>query len=310
MASAGYERIEGARLAGYGTFRLGGPCRALLDCRGPEALAEALWAAAGVPRVVIGEGSNVLFSDAGYDGVVIRYAAPGAAIARAGDVLTVPGAARLDDVAQYAAEAGLDGVGFCSGIPGTVGGAVAGNAGAWGRQIADCLVDVTLVGPDGRTETVPAAALGFVYRGSRLQHDGRVVASARLGLVPAPAPGLLAERARILARRGERHPDPAAIPCAGSFFRNLAPSSAAGRRQAAGWLLEQAGARDMTVGGASVFPGHANIIVAGPGCTAQHVHDLACRLAAAVRERFGVDLVREVRYLGRFNEEEIHPGFF
>ena len=121
----------------------------------------------------------------------------------------------------------------------------------------------------------------------------------RLRLAPASDPlALLDERQGILDLRRSKHPDWRRIPTAGSFFRNIEPTSAAARRQAAGFFLEQAGAKAMRVGGARVFEKHANILVTEGECNAQDVRELARRLTAAVREKFGFTLVPEVRLLG------------
>ena len=174
MPRAGIERIEGARLADFGTFRLGGACRALLDCHGADALVAAVeeTRAADTPFVLIGGGSNLLISDHGYDGMVIRFAS-GPAPEPSGQLLELCAGTALDDAARIAAEAGLEGLTCCTGIPGTVGGAIVGNAGAWGRQIADRLVDVTVLTPDGRRQTIPSAELDFGYRRSRFQRAKR-----------------------------------------------------------------------------------------------------------------------------------------
>ena len=110
-----------------------------------------------------------------------------------------------------------------------------------------------------------------------------------------------AERERILEFRREHHPDWHKEPCAGSVFRNIEPTSAVERRKAAGYFLEEAGVRSFKVGGAKIYEKHANIIVADPGCTAQDVWELSEQMAAAVKEKFGIDLVREVQFLGKFN---------
>ena len=131
---------------------------------------------------------------------------------------------------------------------------------------------------------------------------------AIFALSPGNADQLERERRRILQEREARHPDLTCEPCIGSIFRNIEPTSAAGKRQAAGWFLDQAGVKGMRVGGAYVFPRHANIVIKGVGCTAQNVRDLTVVMAAAVRDRFGLNLEREVRFLGKFVGEEDHPG--
>lgn len=296
-------------LADVSTFRLGGPCRRLISCGSPEQLIEAAasWRERDEPFVVIGGGSNLLFSDHGYDGIVLRFRSEALSIEARPDEWEVAGCALLDDLARVTAEEGMEGITCCHGIPGTVGGAIVGNAGAWGKQIGDAVASATVMNPNGSVEDLSADDLGFGYRHSVLKQTGQIVLRARLRLATGDSSRQLEERARILEQRTEKHPDLEKDPCIGSFFRNIQPSSDAGRRQAAGWFLEQAGAKAMTAGGARVYTQHANIIVKGPGCTAQDVRDLAARMQQAVQDRFDLALRREVRFLGRFRGEEGQP---
>lgn len=300
LEQAGIEIADGALFRDLTTFRLGGPCRACLTCRTPEqaSLALAEIHRGGESPVFIGAGSNLLVADAGLDAVVVRYASPLAQIERDGLALRVAASTELDALASYGVQQELAGLEFLSGIPGTVGGAIAGNAGALGRSVADGLHRVTLIGRDGRSAEVPAAGLELAYRRSRLQESGEIVLTAVFHLKAGRRPELAAERERILALRRERHPDWKETPTAGSYFRNIEPTSAAGPRQAAGWFLEQAGAKAMRVGGARVFEKHANIIVAEPGCTAADVLALSAHMAEAVHKTFGLVLRPEVRFLG------------
>lgn len=279
------------------TFRLGGPCRALVDCRTADELLAAL-RDGGEGALLIGGGSNLLVSDAGVDAVVLRYASDLPEVARAGEVWTVSGATRLDDLARLSVEYGLAGLVSCSGIPGTVGGAIAGNAGAFGEQIGDAVESVTLADRRGAVREATAGELGFGYRRSGLQQGTDVVVAARLRLRPGDAAALSARRTEILALRAEKHPDWRTTPTAGSFFKNIEPTSKAERRQAAGWFLEQAGALDLRVGGAHLFAKHANIIVADPGARAADVLALSRQMADAVQAKFHIRLEREVRLIG------------
>ena len=301
LEQAGIDIADAAPLRELTTFRLGGPCRACLTCRTPD---QAAWALAELRRagetcVFIGGGSNLLVADDGLDAVVVRYASPMAQIERDGIVLRAAASTELDALAAYGVQQELGGLEFLSGIPGTVGGAVAGNAGAFGRSVAESLDRMTLMDGEGRVSEVPAAELEFAYRRSRLQESGEIVLTAVFRLTPGHRSELAAERERILALRRERHPDWRVTPTAGSFFRNVEPSSAAGPRQAAGWFLEQAGAKTMRVGGARVFEKHANIIVAEPGCSSADVLALSRQMAEAVSRLFGIALRPEVRFLGR-----------
>ena len=284
------------------TFRLGGGCEALLDCRTPAHLTAAMQEAsmAGKPVLLMGGGSNLLVSDAGLPWWVIRYLSPEPLLIREGTVLEVTGSTLLDDLAAYTVEQGLGGLAFACGIPGTVGGAVAGNAGAFGKQIGDRIQSVLVMDARGSTRWEKASDLGFAYRSSRLQTTGEAVVTVRLHVESGDPVALRKERDETLALRREKHPDWKTQPTAGSFFKNIEPTSAAERRQAAGWFLEQAGAKNLTVNGARAFEKHANILVTDGTCAADDVLALAQLMADAVEQKFGFRLHPEVRMLGRF----------
>lgn len=292
----------GPRLSAYTTFKLGGPCRGLVTCGTRRELVKAIRDLNEVsePFTLIGGGSNLLVSDHGLDQVVIRYWSEKPQLARDGNHLVVQGSTLLDDFVSFTVQEGLDGLVSCSGIPGTVGGAIAGNAGAFGEQIGDHLVSATLVDRAGNEWDVLRDDLEFAYRTSRLQRTDAFLAAARFRLKPGPRDRLRTQRQEILQLRASKHPDWKRTPTAGSFFKNIEPTSKAERRQAAGWFLEQAGAKALKVGGARTFDKHANIIIAEPGCTAADVHELARQMAALVKARFGFELQSEVRRLGHF----------
>ncbi len=282
------------------TFRLGGPCRLLVECPEPETVV-ACWrllASRGIKPLLLGGGSNLLISDRGIDQVVVRFVDTTSKVVIQGDVLTVSAGYCLDALAEAAVASGLEGLTACSGIPGTVGGAIAGNAGAFGQQIGDTLIDVDAMDEHGVVRIVPADELGFTYRHSRIPGSGMVIVRARFRLAPSNAAALEARRTEILALRATKHPDWRKTPTAGSFFKNIEPTSKAERRQAAGWYLEQAGALEMRVGGARTFERHANIVVAEPGATAADVKELTMRMAEAVKVKFGLDLQPEVKMIG------------
>ena len=303
LRTAGCSVQMNAPLADYTTFRLGGPCPALIACATPEQLKLAIGVLHTAQQnfALIGGGSNLLVSDQGLAPVVIRYVSTQPQIRRAGDSVDVSGSTWLDDLVAWTVAEGLDGLVYASGIPGTVGGAVAGNAGAFGQQIGDVVETVALLDPAGQTRTIPAGDLRFAYRSSRLLDSGEIVASVRLRLPPGDRAALQHQRAEFLDLRRRKHPDWRVLPTAGSFFKNIAPTSAAGHRQAAGWLLEQAGAQSLRVRGARPFEKHANIIVRDGDSTAQDVLDLARQMVAAVQRKFGLELEREVRLLGDFH---------
>ncbi len=300
LAGRGVRTITGARLADFTTFRLGGACPVLVDCDSEHSFS-SVWPLLGPSEaILLGGGSNLLVSDAGLTSPVVRYVSTRPEIYFDGTAVRVSAGTLLDDLARITAERGLDGMVMCSGIPGTVGGAVAGNAGAFGEQIGDRVVVVQTMDRRGhKRERVPSG-LAFAYRRSALAGLDEVIVSVRLQLDAGDREKLLARRAGILALRASKHPDWRVVPTAGSFFKNIEPTSKADRRQAAGWFLEQAGALRMSVGSARTFERHANIIVSGPGGRSRDVARLSEMMAGAVEEKFGLRLEREVKMLGAF----------
>src|SRR3990167_838614 len=289
-------------LSKYTTFRLGARCQSIFHCQSPRQLEETIHALIREKKtfILIGGGSNLVVSDEPLDCYVMRYCTDKPIIEQNGITLTVSGSTKLDHLALFAAQRGLEGINFTTGIPGTVGGAVVGNAGAWGKQIGDVLTSVDLISPTGKKKTSPAADLHFTYRDSILKKTGDIVVSAVLSLQKCDAKALLEEREKILAERKSKHPDLRYEPCAGSFFRNIEPTSRAGKRQAAGWFLEEAGGKKLKVGGAVIYPKHANIIIKSDGCRSQDVYELSLQMARVVKEKFNLDLVREVCFVGKF----------
>ena len=294
---------ENAALSEATTFRLGGPCPLFIDNPSADPLPALIKALneKEMPFLVIGQGSNLVISDNGLDCAIIRFCSDTPDIKIDGNRITVSGDTLLENFARITVEQNLGDLSYCTGIPGTVGGGLAGNAGAFGRQIGDHLVSAEILDLDGDVQTVTRDELEFAYRHSKLKETGEIVLSAVFEL-PTEDPAILkAERERILEFRREHHPDWHATPCAGSVFRNVEASSAAERRKAAGYFLEEAGARTMKVGGARLYDKHANIIIGGDGCTAQDVWQLSEQMKAAVQQKFDLELIREVRFLGNFN---------
>lgn len=293
-------------LRDFTSFRLGGPVAAFCAASSPAEAAEALrsWRAERMPFRILGSGTNILASDAGLPGeAVLRFAGADAfPLARDGDLWTFSAAAKLDDVARFAVENAFAGMTELSGIPGTLGGAAAGNAGAYGVSLGDLVAGAEVLESDGALRKVGADAFAYDYRKSAFQDGTRLLAAVVLRLRPSPdGKGERARREEILAERAGKHPRLPFARTAGSFFRNLPPETPGGRRRAAGALLEAAGAKSMRVGGAAVFEKHANILVADRAdATAEDVARLAEKLRQAVKEKFSVTLAAEVRYWGAF----------
>jgi UDP-N-acetylmuramate dehydrogenase len=302
----GLDVRPGARLSDYTTFRLGGPCRALVACSTPDELMRAARAclADGAPFRLIGGGSNLLISDEGLPEIILRYADGRTPPVVRGMEIEVEGAWSADALAATAVDATLDGFTFLTGIPGTVGGALAGNAGAFGEQLGDRLLWAEVGTPGGAVERIAPETFAFSYRASAAEARGWVILRAAFRGAPGVDAALRPERERILEFRRTHHPDWRTTPTAGSFFRNIEPSSRAERRKAAGWFLEEAGARALRVGRARTFERHANIAVLdGPGGRAADVHRLAAWMRELVLRRFNLNLHPEVRSWGRFEED-------
>jgi len=286
------------------TFRLGGPCRELVTVSEAAQISEILreWNASGIPWRVMGGGSNLLVADKGIPEAVLRVFSDKPVFDRTEGGLSASAGMSLDELSQWAASEGLSGLEFASGIPGTVGGGVCGNAGAFGAALGDVVEGVETVSSKGEVNILPRETLEFGYRSSSLQKSGEVITRIwfRLG---QGDPGRLTEaREEILALRREKHPDWRVLPTAGSFFKNLPAAVEGGHRQAAGKFLEEVGAKEMREGGARVFEKHANIVMAEEGATARDVATLTARMAAAVRNQFGIDLTPEVRFWGDFRK--------
>ncbi len=297
--------ISDAQLCDHTTFRLGGPCKGLLTAETLEQCEEAVkyFNENKSPFIVIGSGSNLVVSDQGLDCYVLRYVSESPIFDFDQDEVTVSGSTHLDVFVNVMAQIGSAGINYASGIPGTVGGAVVGNAGAFGKQIADVLTKATLLSPTGEKRIVTQADLKFTYRHSVLKETKDIVLDVTLKMTAGDRDTLLAERAEILKVRSEKHPDLSKEPCAGSFFRNIEPTSSAGRRQATGWFLDQAGGKNLKSGGAYIFAKHANIIVKGDDATAEDVFDLSEQMKALAKEKHDLDLVREVRFAGDFKNK-------
>lgn len=300
-----WERIarKNEPLAAFTSIGIGGPAKRLIEISDPDdlpALARDM-AFARVPWRLLGGGSNVLVDDAGCDELVVVFRTGGQTIKVEDELITAAGGVSLKDLVDASVRAGLADLSFAAGIPGTVGGAVYGNAGAFGLQLGDILESALLMDKNGKTFRHGPSELDFAYRRSNLKTSGHVLLEASFRL---KAEGLSAEqserdgvRARIreiLALRKSKHPDPERTPSAGSFFKNLEPTSAADRRQAAGAFLEQVGAKEMKVGQAAVFHKHANIIINRGGASCADILELARSMRRAVQERFGLSLEREV----------------
>ena len=297
-----------APLSLHTRFGIGGPADIFVETGSPNAFVAALdiARASGLPTVVIGGGTNLIVSDGGFRGVVLRYRGDG--LEASGHSVAAGAGAVLQDLVDFAIARGLGGLETLAGIPGSVGAAVYGNAGAYGHSISERVAAVRFY--DGRQ--IRAAGhpeCAFEYRGSVFKRNKAwVVFSIELRLDSADPGGLRQAADEILRIRNEKFP--AAMKCAGSIFKNLIvkdlpagvaaeiPSSAVREgKVAAAWFLERAGASGMARGDIRVAPYHANLIYNAGAGTAADLCVLIVDLKARVRQRFGIDLEEEVQYL-------------
>jgi UDP-N-acetylmuramate dehydrogenase len=295
---------ENEPLARHTSFRIGGPADVWLGTRDQQTLARVLRFCrdAGVRRRVLGRGSNVLVSDQGLRGVVVVLDGQLARVA--GETSAGPGrvtagaGASLDEVVNVAEQAGLSGVGFLAGIPGTVGGALMTNAGAFGRSLSDAIECISGLDSEGKEWTLARDELRPRYR-EPLIDDGLVATRVSFRLDKGEArPG-----ADVIRRqRRARHPNE---PSAGSFFKNPTAKDepADGNRKSeiprvpAGRLIEQCGLKGTAIGGAKVSEKHANFIVNTGGARFADVYELAQLVKARVETETGIVLEEEVRVL-------------
>jgi UDP-N-acetylmuramate dehydrogenase len=275
------------------TYRLGGPAAWTAQ---PRSHAELDAVVAGADSrdaaiLIVGRGSNLVVADAGFDGVVINFAGEFREFTLDGSVVDAGCAVTLPQLARGVVPSGLGGIEFFVGIPGTVGGAVAMNAGFLGTEACDVLIDATVLSLSTRSRrTIKNADLDFSYRHSAITSDD-VVLSARFLLQPVEAEEAL-DRMRAVTRWRKEH-QPGGTHNAGSVFKNP-PGDHAGR------LIDALGLKGLTVGMVSVSDRHANFFVAEADATAQDVYDLVLEVRRVVAERTGVYLEPEIRFAGSF----------
>ncbi len=314
-ASIGEGLLTDEPLRQHTAFRIGGPADFFVAARTPDALVAALRAAhaLGLPVHLIGGGSNLLVSDDGLRGLVVRNACD--AVTFDGTVAHVECGADFHDFIVRCRERGLAGLAYAAGIPGSVGGALYGNAGCYGQDIGSRTIECTVATLDGATVTTHAASwFEFGYRDSRLKRDPRVLLSCLLRLEKGDPDAIQREIDEKLEIRRVKHPQWRTEPTAGSYFKNLPPGfqvpglphSPGTHRVPAGALLDACECRGLRVGDAVVFAKHANMIVNAGHATARDVLTLAEIMKRRVLERFGVVLEEEVMFLGA--RPVLHPS--
>ncbi len=274
------------------TFKIGGPADLFIVVNDVPAL-QAVYTAArelSVPCMVIGKGSNLLVRDSGIRGAVLQLGGTFLDIAlEENNVLKAGAGASLATVCGYALQQSLTGLEFAWGIPGSVGGAVFMNAGAYGEEMKDVVLTCTHMHPDGAVETCTAQQLEFAYRSSVYQKTRGIVLSVSLQLQKGDKQAIKAKMDDLMGRRKDKQP--LEFPSAGSVFKRPVGYFA-------GTMIEQCGLKGKTVGGAMVSPKHAGFIVNTGEATCQDVLDLIALIRQEVKAQTGILLECEIRAVG------------
>ena len=288
LQAAGILYKENEPLSAHCTFRIGGPADLFVMPRDEDQLCQTVQFCkqAEIRYYLLGNGSNILFADEGFSGVVIDVSALDAEIAVEDTVLTAGAGVRLAALCKAALKHGLSGLEFAYGIPGTVGGAVYMNAGAYGGEMKDVLDQVTYLTQDGQIVTEEAAKLDLAYRHSIFEENGGCILSAQFHLKRGDPEAIRARMNELMAKRVEKQP--LDKPSAGSTFKRPAGAFAAA-------LIDQCGLRGYRHGGAAVSEKHCGFVVNLGGATCADVLALCEEVRTIVKEKTGYDLEKEIR---------------
>lgn len=280
-------------LKGHTTFKIGGPADYFVSPETAEAIADVVRICRDydMPYFILGNGSNVLAADKGYRGVVINIMGRMNNIAVDGNIITAEAGASLIKVSQVARDNGLTGMEFASGIPGSLGGAVYMNAGAYGGEMKQIIQSVSVIDETGKLSELSCEEMDFSYRHSLAEEKGLIVTGAVIELKKGDVSDIQAEMDSLLAKRREKQP--LAYPSAGSTFKR--PEG-----YFAGKLIMDAGLRGYKVGGAQVSEKHCGFVINTGEATAQDVVTLMDDVVEKVKREFGVTLEPEVKMLGEF----------
>ena len=300
---------ESVVLAPHTRFGIGGPADLFAETDDARAFAAAVTVCreSTIPLYILGDGSNVIVSDEGFRGLVLRFTAAGVRVE--GPLVSADAGAPLESLVTTSVDHGLRGLETLARIPGSVGAAVYGNAGAYGHSISETVGAVEVF--DGvQVRRIGNAECAFVYRGSVFkQHKDWLIFEIRFQLESGNRDELRAKVAEITAVRDEKFPP--SMRCAGSIFKNLylddLPAAAAAEvparvvregKVASAYFLEQVGAKGMQRGGIRIADYHANLIYDDGGGTARELRDLIAELKQRVEKRFGIEVEEEVQYIG------------
>jgi UDP-N-acetylmuramate dehydrogenase len=294
--AVGKPALLSVSLKAYSHFCIGGPADLFFEATREQELVSAVRFAQtnDIPFRVIGGGTNLLFDDSGFRGLILRNAVKGFRLITGTSGVAVSSGSTLEELITFCVEQEIGGLEFLVGIPGTLGGAVYGNAGAFDTDIGRVLTEARLLTRSGEITRVDQAFFSFAYRTSSLKSSGHILLEVVLEGHPQKRGAIQAALSEFRKKRENRHP-PWEVACAGSYFKN--PVLPSGEKVPAAFLLDQVGAKGMRVGGAEVYSGHANFIINRGSAGSKEVQELAERLKKEVKARFEVELEEEVIYL-------------
>lgn len=268
------------------SFKIGGPCDIMIFPNSVEALKELISVADRY--MILGNGSNVLFSDKGYRGAIFVLGSDMSEITTDGEYITASAGASLARVCKSALDSFLTGIEFAYGIPGTVGGAVFMNAGAYGGEMKDVVTEVTCITPSGEIRTYQSDSLDFGYRSSRFTKSDEIIVSAKFRLTAGDKSSIKAKMDELITRRKSRQP--LEFPSAGSTFKRPEGTFA-------GLVIEESGLKGFEIGGAKVSDKHANFVINTGNATAEDVMSLISHIRKTVFEKTGYSLECEVKLI-------------
>lgn len=278
-------------LSRHTSFRIGGPITllAMPGSREEAGLVLQIAQACGITPFFLGKGTNLLVADEGVSGFAIKYRGSTAQLGRDGNRIMAPAGISLAGLSVFAMEEELSGLSFAHGIPGLLGGAICMNAGAYDGEMSQVVESVTCLHQDGTEETVSGAQLDFTYRHSAFSDEKRLIISAVLSLQPGDSKQIQAEMMQLMERRREKQP--LEFPSAGSTFKRPPGQFAAA-------LIDAAGLKGFSIGGAQVSEKHAGFVINRGGASCADVLALMRHVRAVVYRQSGIQLEPEVRFLG------------
>ena len=278
-------------MAGHTTFRIGGPADCFVQIENKEQLIQVLkyLRQVEVPFFVLGNGSNLLVSDKGYQGIILQIGQKMSKVEVEGDMIIAQAGASMSQVARIALEHSLTGLEFASGIPGTIGGGIVMNAGAYDGELSGVVIQVNVVNGAGECMELEKDSMEFGYRTSIIKNNPFTVTEVILKLEKGDSEQIKAKMDDLAARRREKQP--LEYPSAGSTFKRP-------KGNFAGKLIMDAGLRGFRIGGARVSEKHCGFVVNIGNATAEDVRDVISEVQERVKERFNVNLEPEVLFLG------------